>query len=237
MHNKILSSRTPPPMPKNQNPFLMNAVTTKKHRRPAAQPTQLAQPTQPTQPTQLAQKRDNPFLVQSNYYSKSSVRSSTKSTFGNGSTKSSTLPNQFASIPHDRATMPLPLPPPPPLSFEESFPSLCKSCDCPVGSSVLNFKSAVQKNVPLANPQPEGNRQEGNRQEGNRQEGNRQEGNRNHPPIRNQFHNMFLFPQYASNARRHDDTYARRFEEEDNDADNDACAYDSAYTSYYNDRD
>ena len=49
--------------------------------------------------------------------------------------------------------------------------------------------------------------------------------------------NMFLFPQYASNARRHDETYARRFEEEDNDADNDACAYDSAYTHYYNDRD
>ena len=81
--------------------------------------------------------------------------------------------------------------------------------------------------------------QEGNRQEGNRQEGNRQEGNRNHPPpIRTHFHNMFLFPQHGNDVRRHDDKYARRFDDEDvdNDADNDACAYDSAYTQYYNDR-
>ena len=193
-------------MSKNQNPFLTTNPV-KKHRK------QPAQSAQPAQPAQSAQKRDNPFLVQCNYYSKSNA-------FGK-----SPLPNQFLSIPHDCATVP----PPPPLSFEESFPSLCKPCDNPGGSSVLNFKSAVQKNVPLANTRQEGNRQEGNRQEGNRQEGNQ-------PPIRTHC-NMFLFPQYASNARRHDETYARRFEEEDNDADNDACAYDSAYTHYYNDRD
>ena len=119
-----------------------------------------------------------------------------------------------------------PGPAPGPMSFEEAFPTLGKASP-PSATNLnlnLNFKTAVQKNVPAAQSLAQS------------QQSLAQQSQQSQSLVLNHRlrTNMFMFPQRHERREYyehddHNDPY------DDNDNGCSEGAYDSAYTKYYND--
>ena len=170
--------------------------------------------------------RENPFLTQPRYNKSSNNSNNSNDNLFLGFIKTTPTNATTATNATNATTAP-------PLTFEESFPSLSKSSQQQSQQqsqrSPLNFKLAIQKNESEA-PRSEAPRSNAPRSNAPRSEAPRSDAPRSEAT---QFMrgNMFLFPQSRCVPHHRDRDYDAR----DYDAHNwqDAPAYDSEYTQYY----
>jgi hypothetical protein len=130
------------------------------------------------------------------------------------------------------------MPPPPLLTFEEAFPSLSKSSQQQSQRSPLNFKLAIQTNAPRSDaPRSDAPRSDAPRSDAPRSDAPRSDAPRSDAT---QFMrgNMFLSPQSRCVPHHRDRDDDRAYDDRAYDAHNwqDAPAYDSEYTQYYDHR-